>query len=32
MGMQSSDGGWGAFDADNTRTIVRELPFWTSAR
>ncbi len=25
--MQSSDGGWGAFDADNTRTIVRELPF-----
>jgi squalene-hopene/tetraprenyl-beta-curcumene cyclase len=26
-GMQSSDGGWGAFDADNTRTLVRELPF-----
>jgi squalene-hopene/tetraprenyl-beta-curcumene cyclase len=27
VGMQSDDGGWGAFDADNTRTIVRELPF-----
>jgi squalene-hopene/tetraprenyl-beta-curcumene cyclase len=27
VGMQSSDGGWGAFDADNTRTLVRELPF-----
>jgi squalene-hopene/tetraprenyl-beta-curcumene cyclase len=26
-GMQSSDGGWGAFDADNCRTLVRELPF-----
>jgi squalene-hopene/tetraprenyl-beta-curcumene cyclase len=26
-GMQSSDGGWGAFDAENTRTLVRELPF-----
>jgi squalene-hopene/tetraprenyl-beta-curcumene cyclase len=26
-GMQSSDGGWGAFDADNRRTLVRELPF-----
>ncbi|HEY2142466.1 MAG TPA: squalene--hopene cyclase [Solirubrobacteraceae bacterium] len=26
-GMQSSDGGWGAFDVDNTRTLVRELPF-----
>ncbi len=25
--MQSADGGWGAFDADNTRTLVRELPF-----
>jgi squalene-hopene/tetraprenyl-beta-curcumene cyclase len=25
--MQSSDGGWGAFDADNTRSLVRELPF-----
>jgi squalene-hopene/tetraprenyl-beta-curcumene cyclase len=27
VGMQSSDGGWGAFDADNTRTLCRELPF-----
>jgi squalene-hopene/tetraprenyl-beta-curcumene cyclase len=27
QGMQSSGGGWGAFDAENTRTIVRELPF-----
>jgi squalene-hopene/tetraprenyl-beta-curcumene cyclase len=27
IGMQSSDGGWGAFDADNCRTLVRELPF-----
>jgi squalene-hopene/tetraprenyl-beta-curcumene cyclase len=27
QGMQSSDGGWGAFDADNTRGLVRELPF-----
>jgi squalene-hopene/tetraprenyl-beta-curcumene cyclase len=27
QGMQSSSGGWGAFDADNTRTLVRELPF-----
>ena len=26
-GMQSSDGGWAAFDADNTRRLVRELPF-----
>jgi squalene-hopene/tetraprenyl-beta-curcumene cyclase len=26
-GMQCSDGGWGAFDADNTRAFVRELPF-----
>ncbi len=26
-GMQSSDGGWGAFDADNCRAIVRDLPF-----
>jgi squalene-hopene/tetraprenyl-beta-curcumene cyclase len=25
--MQSRDGGWGAFDADNTRAICRELPF-----
>jgi squalene-hopene/tetraprenyl-beta-curcumene cyclase len=27
VGMQSSDGGWGAFDAENTRALVRELPF-----
>jgi squalene-hopene/tetraprenyl-beta-curcumene cyclase len=26
-GMQSRDGGWGAFDADNTRALVRQLPF-----
>ncbi len=26
-GLQSRDGGWGAFDADNTRALVRELPF-----
>ncbi len=26
-GMQSSDGGWAAFDVDNTRGIVRDLPF-----
>jgi squalene-hopene/tetraprenyl-beta-curcumene cyclase len=26
-GMQSSNGGWGAFDGDNTRAFVRELPF-----
>ncbi len=26
-GMQCQDGGWGAFDADNTRSFVRELPF-----
>ena len=26
-GMQSSDGGWGAFDVDNTRALVRDLPF-----
>jgi squalene-hopene/tetraprenyl-beta-curcumene cyclase len=26
-GMQSADGGWGAFDAENVRTLVRELPF-----
>ena len=25
--MQSSDGGWAAFDVDNTRSLVRELPF-----
>jgi squalene-hopene/tetraprenyl-beta-curcumene cyclase len=27
QGMQSSGGGWGAVDADNTRAVVRELPF-----
>jgi squalene-hopene/tetraprenyl-beta-curcumene cyclase len=26
-GMQSSDGGWGAFDVDNCRAVVRDLPF-----
>lgn len=26
-GMQSGSGGWGAFDADNVRTLVREMPF-----
>ncbi|NUS43580.1 MAG: squalene--hopene cyclase [Mycobacteriaceae bacterium] len=26
-GMQSRDGGWGAFDADNTRTLATRLPF-----
>ena len=26
-GMQSRDGGWGAFDADNTSTLVTKLPF-----
>jgi squalene-hopene/tetraprenyl-beta-curcumene cyclase len=27
VGMQSADGGWGAFDADNTDTLIRKLPF-----
>jgi squalene-hopene/tetraprenyl-beta-curcumene cyclase len=27
VGMQCSDGGWGAFDVDNTRTLCRKLPF-----
>jgi squalene-hopene/tetraprenyl-beta-curcumene cyclase len=26
-GMQSKDGGWGAFDADNTRKLVKKPPF-----
>jgi squalene-hopene/tetraprenyl-beta-curcumene cyclase len=26
-GMQSAGGGWGAFDADNTRELCRRLPF-----
>jgi squalene-hopene/tetraprenyl-beta-curcumene cyclase len=25
--MQSADGGWGAFDADNTRRLCEKLPF-----
>ena len=28
MGMQSRGGGWGAFDADNTRELARRLPFF----
>jgi len=27
VGMQSADGGWGAFDADNCRALAREIPF-----
>jgi squalene-hopene/tetraprenyl-beta-curcumene cyclase len=27
LGMQSSNGGWGAFDRNNTRRIVNEIPF-----
>ena len=27
IGMQTSDGGWGAFDADNTQRLARALPF-----
>jgi len=27
VGMRSRDGGWGAFDADNTRTLCAALPF-----
>ena len=27
VGMQSADGGWGAFDADNTRALCRAIPF-----
>ena len=26
-GMQSRDGGWGAFDADNTSELITKLPF-----
>ena len=26
-GMQSAGGGWGAFDAENTHSLVREVPF-----
>ena len=25
--MQSKDGGWGAFDADNTREVLTKVPF-----
>ena len=25
--VRSSDGGWGAFDVDNSRAVVRDLPF-----
>jgi squalene-hopene/tetraprenyl-beta-curcumene cyclase len=27
IGMQSGNGGWGAFDADNTRVLCTQLPF-----
>jgi squalene-hopene/tetraprenyl-beta-curcumene cyclase len=27
VGMQSGDGGWGAFDADNCRSLIRDIPF-----
>src|SRR5262249_25376132 len=27
IGMASSDGGWGAFDADNVQELIRKLPF-----
>jgi squalene-hopene/tetraprenyl-beta-curcumene cyclase len=27
IGMQSRDGGWGAFDADNTQSLIEKLPF-----
>ena len=27
VGMQCRDGGWGAFDVDNTRDLCRRLPF-----
>ncbi len=27
LAMQSSNGGWGAFDRDNTRTLVTKIPF-----
>jgi len=27
LGMQSKNGGWGAFDRDNTKTSLREIPF-----
>jgi len=27
LAMRSKDGGWGAFDADNTRKLIMKLPF-----
>jgi squalene-hopene/tetraprenyl-beta-curcumene cyclase len=27
IAMQSEDGGWGAFDADNTQALTKKLPF-----
>ena len=27
LGMQSKNGGWGAFDKDNTRRLTNEIPF-----
>lgn len=27
IGMQSANGGWGAFDKDNTRRLTNEIPF-----
>ncbi|MFH1262576.1 MAG: squalene--hopene cyclase [Pseudomonadota bacterium] len=27
LGMQGSDGGWGAFDRDNNRHVLNEIPF-----
>jgi len=27
IGMQCTDGGWGAFDADNDRQVITQLPF-----
>jgi squalene-hopene/tetraprenyl-beta-curcumene cyclase len=27
LGLQSTGGGWGAFDADNTSTLIADLPF-----
>jgi len=27
LGMQSRNGGWGAFDKDNTRRLVNDIPF-----
>lgn len=27
MGMQNSDGGWGAFDIDNNHTYLNDIPF-----